>query len=205
VGVDYSADIIDVAQSHLEKAEGWSNVTFQAASVFELPFEDNHFDVVYSHQMFPHLPNPVDAFKEIRRVMKPGGMVATRDADTFAWSPSLPGLDLTTTALGRKLRMGGSTFPPGREMHRWAREAGFSREKMTVGGGATVYNSKEEREWWGGVLVGAFTEDGGYPQKTIESGTSEGEIEVMVRDLRIWMEDQDGWYGVLNSENIYRK
>jgi hypothetical protein len=71
--------------------------------------------------------------------------------------------------------------------------------------GRRFYSSKEEREWWGGVLVGAFTEDGDYPQKTIESGTSEGEIEVMVRDLRIWMEDQDGWYGVLNSENIYRK
>jgi hypothetical protein len=108
-------------------------------------------------------------------------------------------------ALARLLRSGGVVFPAGREMHGWAREAGFSREKMMVGAGATVYSTREEREWWGKILVGRFMEDENYRARTLESGTSVEEIAVIVRDLEVWMREVDGWYGLLQAENIYRK
>jgi ubiquinone/menaquinone biosynthesis C-methylase UbiE len=204
VGVDYSESVIAEARK-LGESQGVQNVTFQTGSVFSLPFEENTFDVIYSHQLFPHLSNPVQALTELRRVLRPNGICATRDADTFSWSPSLPGLDLCVVALGRMLKSGGATFPPGREMHRWAREAGFSREKMMISAGATVYSSKEEREWWGGVMMDRFTKDEHYWAKTIESGTNKEEIKIIVRDLKMWIADEDGWYGLLQSENIYRK
>lgn len=38
-----------------------------------LPFEDNYFDSVVSFEVFEHVFSPSDVFREIRRVVKPGG------------------------------------------------------------------------------------------------------------------------------------
>jgi SAM-dependent methyltransferase len=40
---------------------------------YRLPYEDQSFDLVVSHQVFEHVQNPGEAFAEIARVLKPGG------------------------------------------------------------------------------------------------------------------------------------
>ncbi|HNP24058.1 MAG TPA: methyltransferase domain-containing protein [Panacibacter sp.] len=40
-----------------------------------IPFEDNHFDSVFSSEVFEHIFNLDEILKEINRVMKPGGML----------------------------------------------------------------------------------------------------------------------------------
>lgn len=44
-------------------------------TVEEIPFENNFFDLVVSEWVLEHLPDPVKAFHEIYRVLKPGGKV----------------------------------------------------------------------------------------------------------------------------------
>src|SRR5918998_5557238 len=50
-----------------------------------LPFEDDSFDLVYGHAVLHHLPDLEGAFREFRRVLRPGGRVA------FCGEPSLYG------------------------------------------------------------------------------------------------------------------
>jgi SAM-dependent methyltransferase len=38
-----------------------------------MPFPDGHFDVVFSNQVFEHLPDPALALREAVRVLRPGG------------------------------------------------------------------------------------------------------------------------------------
>jgi ubiquinone/menaquinone biosynthesis C-methylase UbiE len=42
----------------------------------ELPFEDASFDLVYGHAVLHHLPDLGAAFRELRRVLRPGGALA---------------------------------------------------------------------------------------------------------------------------------
>jgi SAM-dependent methyltransferase len=44
-------------------------------SVLSMPFEDASFDVVYSHGVLHHVPDIVTAQREIRRVLRPGGLL----------------------------------------------------------------------------------------------------------------------------------
>src|ERR687895_1270825 len=41
-----------------------------------LPFEDGSFDLVFGHAVLHHLPDLAGAFREFRRVLRPGGVVA---------------------------------------------------------------------------------------------------------------------------------
>jgi SAM-dependent methyltransferase len=59
---------------------------FINGSADSLPFMDNTFDVVISHWVLEHIPNPQLMLDEIRRVLRPGGMIfliAAYSVDTW--------------------------------------------------------------------------------------------------------------------------
>ena len=56
-------------------------------SAFALPFADNSFDCVVSQEVIEHLPYDEGIFEDMRRVLKPGGIVilGTPDYATWVW------------------------------------------------------------------------------------------------------------------------
>jgi ubiquinone/menaquinone biosynthesis C-methylase UbiE len=56
-------------------------------SAFALPFCDQSFDCVISSQVIEHLPYDEALFIEMKRVLRPGGMlvIGTPDYDTIGW------------------------------------------------------------------------------------------------------------------------
>src|SRR5712671_7565820 len=92
LGIDASAAVIEEAR---RDAGGGPNVEFSVGDLYALEMDDHTFDVVHAHQVLQHLPDPVRALREMRRVCKPGGLVAARDSDYAAmtWYPADPALD----------------------------------------------------------------------------------------------------------------
>lgn len=78
VGVDYSQDMLDLANQRCSKLD---NVQLQQGSVEALEFEDNSFDVVTCTQTLLYVKNVDLAIDEIQRVLKPGGRVAILETD----------------------------------------------------------------------------------------------------------------------------
>lgn len=70
VGVDISSTGIADAR---RRAAGMPNVSFQEASVLDLPFPDASFDFVCSSGVLHHTLNPEQGLREVCRVLKPGG------------------------------------------------------------------------------------------------------------------------------------
>src|ERR1019366_8507350 len=77
IGVDASADVIAEAQA-LARSDGpgAASLSFEVGDLFNLRFDDATFDVVHAHQVLQHVGDPVAALVEMRRVCRPGGIVA---------------------------------------------------------------------------------------------------------------------------------
>lgn len=75
-GADYFA--VDLAPRHIELAKKAFELfglkgNFRVADAENLPFDDNSFDLVYSHGVLHHTPDTQKAIDDIYRVLKPGG------------------------------------------------------------------------------------------------------------------------------------
>jgi SAM-dependent methyltransferase len=74
VGIDSSAAYVDHAAAQVPR--GSADVRFECGDAQNLPFADETFDAVVSGIALNFIPNPARAAREMRRVVKPGGLVA---------------------------------------------------------------------------------------------------------------------------------
>ena len=72
VTIDIEPKMIERVKRRAE-AEGVENIEARVADVYELPFDDGAFDVVYMIAVIGELPEPVRAMQEFRRVLSPSG------------------------------------------------------------------------------------------------------------------------------------
>ncbi|MHA2101936.1 MAG: class I SAM-dependent methyltransferase [Candidatus Hodarchaeales archaeon] len=77
-GIDLSDLVIKIAQEKAEKLN-LTNISFEVANVEKLPFSDNSFDIIYGEAITALVPDPIKVIKEYKRVLKPGGKIATLD------------------------------------------------------------------------------------------------------------------------------
>ena len=81
IGIDLREDAL--AQGHaLARARGIANVTFETASVYQLPYPDSSFDAAFACAVLQHLAAPLAALKEMRRVLKSRGVIGIVDGSS---------------------------------------------------------------------------------------------------------------------------
>lgn len=78
--VDISSDSVAEA-ARRTSAAGITNVQFQQADIFALPFAPESFDHVFVCFVLEHLSRPVEALRALQAVLKPGGTVTVIEGD----------------------------------------------------------------------------------------------------------------------------
>ena len=199
VAIDAAADVLALARAEAER-QGQANVRFEVGDVYELGFEDASFDVVHAHQVLQHLSDPVAALREMRRVGRPGGLVAARDGDYggFIWFPEDPELTEWQTLYKAVARALGGEPDGGRHLLSWARQAGF--EQIEASASAWCYAGPEDRPWWGASWADRLTESP-FGDRAVEHGlATRDDLERLAGAWRRWAASEDGWFLIPNGE-----
>ena len=132
IGDAVATDISPGMLQALERSAGelGERVETAACEAAELPFGDDSFDLVFGHAVLHHLPDLDAAFREFRRVLRPGGLIAfcgepSRYGDRIAAVPKRGARALSP--LWRTL-MGASERQNGNGASGWTEEERLERE-----------------------------------------------------------------------------
>ncbi|KAK7705894.1 hypothetical protein SLS64_007846 [Diaporthe eres] len=218
IGVDISEQVLEQAREIVSKlrvksqhtAHSLPPITFQKADLLAgLPFPDDTFDVVFNSQLFPHLPTHDMRFRalsEMRRVLKPGGIMASRDAAELHFYPRSYDLDRVwagNLAKGYGRGKPGACFPGG-DMPALFREVGFDAAagKIKVGAGTTVHAGKKARDWYVAASLGKLQPGDTFREGWDRVGITDEEVKEAREALEKWGKDDDAWYVALQAEML---
>jgi SAM-dependent methyltransferase len=199
IGVDAVAEVLTLAREEADTA-GRHNVRFDTGDVYALAFADDEFDIVHAHQVLQHLADPVAALVEMRRVCRPGGTIAVRDADYggFTWYPELPELDEWMGLFQTVTRANGGEPCAGRRVLHWARAAGCADVRPSAG--VWCFATPDERAWWAGSWADR-TVGSAFGERALELGlATRADLERIAGGWREWSTAPDAWFAVLHGE-----
>jgi SAM-dependent methyltransferase len=185
VGLDLSRETLEGARRDAE-ARGIANVRYEEGSVYELPFPDASFDVVYAHQVFQHLRERDAALREVLRVVEPGGLIALRDVDwgTVAYWPRDPWLDRFVDVHQRAWYDLGGEPQMGRHLRALFNRAGLAEATITAA--VWCYATPAETIEWGDSYADRLLSSP-MGQRPVECGyATRADVEAMAAAFRAW-------------------
>lgn len=204
IGIDFSSDIIEQAQQNYPTLK-YGNLEFEQGDIYNLRFEDESFDVIHLHQVLQHLMDPVLALIELRRVLKPGGILACRDADygAFTWYPELPPLDRWHELYRAITQRNRAECNGGRFLKTWTMEAGL--EPIDIGCSTWVFAKDGDRDFWGNMWSKRVIQSDFADQAISYGFSNPQELEEISRAFLEWAQDPRGFYAVPHTEVIATK
>jgi len=143
IGIDIEPRQLETARS-LAAEGNIGNVRFEEGSIYEIPFPDASFDVAVAHFVIEHVSDPGRALREMRRVLRPGGVAAIKDPyyPAFVFRPRTPEVALFQELMARWQESNGASTTYAADLRAHLLDAGFSRTEAS-GGMETVAGTGE--------------------------------------------------------------
>ena len=132
-GIDMEASQIELARA-AAAAGGHENAVFHVGNALELPFEDDYFDVAHCHTVLMHVPDTQALLAEVKRVLKPGGIISSRElfGSSCFLEPNREEFDTAWDVFLRLLNANGGHSDMGKELKTAFLEAGFTNIEASL-------------------------------------------------------------------------
>jgi SAM-dependent methyltransferase len=151
------------------------------------------------------LADPVAALVEMRRVLRPGGILAVRDSDYggFVWAPADPALDRWMELYHDVCSRNGADADAGRHLLAWAQAAGL--REIEPSSSTWTFADDSSRSWWGELWAERVAHSA-FARQAVEYGlSSEQELRSISAAWRRWAARDDAFFVVLHAELIARR
>lgn len=173
--IDHSVEQLANLASHSP------NIQILRADAYQLPFDDDHFDVVYCRWLLEHLQKPVAVLQEMRRVLKPGGFILVEENDISVqrYDPDCPKFELVWEKFAQlQTQLGGDAYI-GRRLTPMFIDAGFHDVELRLR--PMIFSAQDPglRSWIENeigiikVCTGRLTQDGYLTASEIEASIQE--------------------------------
>ena len=198
-GIDSSENIINKALERVSTSN-IKNCSFQIGNAYSLDFADNSFDIVHAHQLLQHLQDPIAAIQEMYRVVRPGGVVAIRDADYggMIWSPTSPKLSEWMDLYQQMTKRNNVEANAGRFLFSWTSQIPFT--SISVSSSTWTFATPEIREWWG-ELWAERIQKSTFSEQVLGLGLADQKkLDELSEAFRHWAKQSDGFFLVPHGE-----
>jgi len=178
--IEIDGFLVDYARRYLD-GQGLTRFEVIQGSALDTGLPSGRYDVVIARLLLEHLPDPLQALREMHRILKPGGKAIIVDNDFemhIMTSPAIPELRALYEAYCASRAAQGGNPRIGRELPVWLKKGGFSHIDFEIihAHSAIV-----------GEALFAQSEGVGIPAKLVKDGflTSKtlGQISVKWRDM----------------------
>ncbi|MBM3532416.1 MAG: methyltransferase domain-containing protein [Alphaproteobacteria bacterium] len=132
LSIDISSVSLAAARERVAEA-GLTNVTFQQADIFDLPFPPARFDHVFVCFLLEHLRDPTGALNRLKAMLKPGGTITAIEGDhgsTYFHPDNADARHTVQCLVEMQARMGGNALI-GRELYPLLVQAGFRQVSVS--------------------------------------------------------------------------
>ena len=132
-GVDMEESQVEMARD-VATSNRQENAVFHLGDVLDLPFDDGFFDVAHCHNVLMHVPDTQAALAEVKRVLKPGGIIGCREmiCESCYTYPDF-GVIRRAWDMFEDLLAGDEGHPQmGKELNGHVLEAGFTNVRVTA-------------------------------------------------------------------------
>jgi SAM-dependent methyltransferase len=192
-GIDRDAAQIEAARDAAAE-RAIENADFETSSVYELPFEDASFDVVYANAVLLYVREPVRALAEMRRVLRPGGLAAVCDDDmaTAVMSPDDPALRRAPDLFERAVAHEGGDTRYARHLRGLMLQAGFDRTQG-IAHAPEVYGDATSTRWFADFAIGVLTAPSMREVIESERWATPAEFDATIAALDRWADRPDAF------------
>ena len=203
-GIDMEKSQIELARA-MASARGCDNAVFQVADVADLPYEDGYFDAAHCHVVLTHVPDTARALKEVKRVLKPGGLISCREMVCLG-SFTHPdfGVIMKSWEIFADLLEADDGHPQmGRELKRHLLRGGFEDVEITAN--YDIYSGPEDVEFIYNVALQWFVSDE-IMDAAIQYGAATREWADRIKDAYVlWREHPGAFCALAYGTAIARK